>query len=84
MSKSTKTSPSAFQSYRRLLYYVKKHGNFFLFGILGTILLAATDAGFIWFLKPLLDKGFVDKDLYFIRYLPLILIFAFLKRNGLG
>ncbi len=81
MSKSTKTSPSAFQSYRRLLHYVKKHGNFFLFGILGTILLAATDAGFIWFLKPLLDKGFVDKDLYFIRYLPLILIFAFFIRG---
>lgn len=81
MSKSTKTSPSAFQSYRRLLHYVKRHGNFFLFGILGTILLAATDAGFIKFLQPLLDKGFVDKDLYFIRYLPLILTFAFLIRG---
>jgi ATP-binding cassette, subfamily B, bacterial MsbA len=76
-----KTSPSAFQSYCRLLHYVKRHGNFFLFGILGTILLAATDAGFIWFLKPLLDKGFVDKDLYFIRYLPFILIAAFLIRG---
>ncbi len=72
---------SGFYSYRRLLLYLQHYWSWFLLGIIGTILLASTDAGLIWFLKPLLNKGFVDKDVHFIDYLPLILIVAFLLRG---
>jgi ATP-binding cassette, subfamily B, bacterial MsbA len=70
-----------FYTYRRLLAYVQRHWVWFLLGIIGTVFLASTDAALIWFLKPLLNKGFVAKDLHFIRYLPLILIVAFLIRG---
>ena len=74
-------STSHLYTYRRLLAYVQRNWGWFLLGILGTVFLAATDAGLIWFLKPLLNKGFVDKDMHFIRYLPLILVIAFVVRG---
>lgn len=70
-----------FYIYRRLLAYVRAHWGWFLLGVIGTVFLASTDAALIWFLKPLLNKGFVDKDMHFIRYLPLILVIAFLIRG---
>lgn len=72
---------TGFYSYRRLLHYLRHYWAWFLLGIIGTMLLASTDAGLIWFLKPLLNKGFVDKDEHFIRYLPYILMAAFLIRG---
>ncbi|MES2998372.1 MAG: lipid A export permease/ATP-binding protein MsbA [Pseudomonadota bacterium] len=75
------TEPSHFYTYRRLLAYIKLHWGWFVLGIIGTVFLAATDAGLIWFLKPLLNKGFVDKDIHFIHYLPFILIVAFVVRG---
>ena len=74
-------STSHFYTYRRLLRYLHRNWSWFLLGIIGTIFLAATDAGLVWFLKPLLNKGFVAKDIHFIRYLPLILVIAFLVRG---
>lgn len=81
MTEPTSDYHSGFYSYRRLLLYLQHYWSWFLFGIIGTILLASTDAGLIWFLKPLLNKGFVDKDIDFINYLPFILILAFLLRG---
>lgn len=77
----TSQNHNGFYSYRRLLHYLRHYWGWFLLGIIGTILLASTDAGLIWFLKPLLNKGFVAKDEHFIHYLPYILIFAFLMRG---
>jgi subfamily B ATP-binding cassette protein MsbA len=74
-------SRSRFYTYRRLLTYMKRHWAWFMLGIVGTIFLASTDAGLIWFLKPLLNKGFVDRDIHFIRYLPFILVVAFVVRG---
>ncbi|WP_040615170.1 lipid A export permease/ATP-binding protein MsbA [Rickettsiella grylli] len=71
-----------FYSYRRLLHYLHPYWGWFLLGILGTILLANTDAGLIWFLKPLLNKAFVNKDEHFIHLLPFILMIAFLMRSS--
>jgi len=72
---------SHFYLYSRLLAYMKCDWGWFLLSIVGTIFLASTDAGFIWFLKPLLNKGFIDKDIYFIRCLPFVLVLAFLIRS---
>lgn len=77
----TESSISHLYTYRRLLRYLQHNWGWFLLGILGTVFLAGTDAGLIWFLKPLLNKGFVDKDMHFIRYLPLILVVAFIVRG---
>ena len=76
MTEPTSQYHSGFYSYRRLLLYLQHYWGWFLLGVVGTILLASTDAGLIWFLKPLLNKGFIDKDVHFIGYLPFILILA--------
>ena len=81
MTEPTSQYHSGFYSYRRLLLYLQHYWGWFLLGVVGTILLASTDAGLIWFLKPLLNKGFIDKDVHFIGYLPFILILAFLLRG---
>lgn len=66
--------------YARLLRYVYRYWVFFVLGILGTLGLAATDAGLVWFLKPLINKGFVSKETYFIHLLPCILALFFIAR----
>jgi ATP-binding cassette, subfamily B, bacterial MsbA len=68
--------------YTRLLRYVYRYWVFFVLGILGTLGLAATDAGLVWFLKPLINKGFVSKETYFIHLLPFILALFFIARCG--
>lgn len=68
--------------YKRLLGYSKVYWWAFVFGIIGTVISSGTDASFTYLVKPLLDKGFIDKDMTFIHWLPFILIFAFALRNA--
>ena len=67
--------------YLRLLLFARQYWFTFAVGILGTILGALTNAGFTWLLKPVLDKGFIERDHHFIIWLPVILFGAFLLRG---
>lgn len=67
--------------YKRLLRYVKRYWIAFALGLFGTALAAIVDAAFAWFLKPILDRGFIARDVSFIRWLPLFIIGAFLLRG---
>lgn len=67
--------------YRRLLTYVWPYRYAFVLAILGNIIYGAVDAGLIKLLEPLLDKGFVDHDMTFIRYIPMIVIGIFIIRG---
>jgi len=82
MTAQTSIYDNTFYTYRRILSYVKGHWLEFALGLLGTALLAASDASVVWLFKPLLDKGFVTKDIHFIKSLPFIIIFIFLVRSG--
>ena len=81
MTEPTSQYHSGFYSYRRLLLYLQHYWGWFFIEYVGTILLACIDGRLFWFLKPLLNKGFIDKDVHFIGYLPFILILAFLLRG---
>jgi subfamily B ATP-binding cassette protein MsbA len=70
--------------YRRLLSYASRYWRAFALGIIGTIISSGMDAMFAWLIKPLLDKGFIERDTQFIHWLPLILISAFVVRNAAG
>lgn len=70
--------------YKRLLGYSSVYWRAFVLGIFGTVVSSGADATFAWLIKPLLDKGFIQRDIGFIHWLPAILIFAFLIRNGAG
>lgn len=67
--------------YRRLLAVASRYWFRFLLGIIGTGLYSGIDAGVVYFVKPILDNGFIDRNLTFIHWLPIILILLFLLRG---
>lgn len=69
------------QVYARLLSYARRYSWALILGIIGTMLMSLTEAGFTWLLKPILDKGFIDRDPHFIRWLPLGIIIVFALRG---
>lgn len=80
MSKFTKSV----KTYQRLLKVSQQYWGIFLLGVLGTVVLSLVDAGFTWLVKPIINKGFIDKDEVFIHWLPLLVIFIFIVRGIAG
>ncbi len=68
--------------YKRLLVYVLPFWPAFLVGILGSIVYSAVDAWLVHFMTPLLNKGFIQQDAFFIRWLPAIVITIFIVRGS--
>ncbi len=68
--------------YRRLLGYSFQHWPMFLAAIVGMVLYAAIQTGFAAMIKPLLDRGFVNRDPDFIRMLPVIIFGIFAVRGA--
>ncbi len=79
-----KTSKTAWKVYGRLLSYAKKYWSIFVFGIIGTIILSLLDAGFTWMIKPIINRGFINRETAFIKWLPLLLVFVFAVRGVAG
>ena len=69
------------QVYKRLMGIVRPFIGILLLGILGNMVYGLVDASFTYVLKPILDKGFIAKDMSFIRMLPVIIIGLFLLRG---
>lgn len=69
------------QVYRRLLTYVWPYRNAFALAILGNILYGVADAGMIKLLEPLLNEGFVNRNVVFIHWIPFIVIGIFIVRG---
>ena len=70
--------------YLRLISAAKIYWLLFVLGVVGTIGLSAIDAGFTWLIKPIINKGFVNKDIAFISTLPIIVVLIFLFRGLSG
>ncbi len=77
------TDLSGFKAYKRLILDAKQYWYLFIIGAIGTVVLSSVDAGLTWFLKPILDKGFINRDQGFINWLPLIILAIFVFR-GVG
>ena len=69
--------------YHRLMKYVWPFWPAFVIAAIGNVICSSMDAYAVYFLKPLLDKGFVGRDAHFLSILPLIIIGIFLLR-GIG
>jgi len=67
--------------YRRLLGYLKPYLKVFVIGVIGMIIGGAADAGFAYLMKPLLDSSFVDRDPFFIKWLPPIIVLIFVVKG---
>lgn len=74
-------SSSSFKIYRRLLKYVLPYWWAFALGILGSIAFSGIDAYVIQFMKPLVDQGFVVRNMQFLKTLPFIIMGLFLLRG---
>jgi subfamily B ATP-binding cassette protein MsbA len=80
MSTDQDEHTGAGQYYRRLLALAFVHWKIFAVSIVGMILVAATDTSLAAYMKPLMDDGFVSRDIETIRQLPLILVGIFTVR----
>jgi len=74
-------SVSSLQLYRRLLSYAWPYKSRFVIAVIGMIVLSATSAAFAALMKPLVDQGFVGKDMDTIRMVPPLIIGLFLVRG---
>lgn len=72
---------AAFETYRRLLQSIKPYWKLFFLGIIATIVGSLVDASLAWMIKPVINKGFIDRDMAFIRWLPLGVIVLFVIRG---
>ena len=70
--------------YRRLMTYVWPYRAVFFASILGMAVVSATEGGFAWVMKPLIDGGFVKNDAGSIRYVPLLIVGIFVARGLFG
>ena len=77
------TNYNGFKVYKRLILDAKKYWSLFVLGAAGTMVLSGVDAGLTWFLKPVLDLGFINRNSHFISWLPLIIVCVFVFR-GMG
>lgn len=60
--------------YGRLLHYIVPYWRIFAGAIFAMIIAALTEPALPALLKPLLDNGFVEKDPFFIKLMPFLLI----------
>jgi len=73
---------NSWRLYRRLLHYVFPFWPAFLIGVLGSVIYSGVDAWLVHFMTPLLNKGFIQRDTYFIQWLPLLVVLIFLVRGS--
>jgi subfamily B ATP-binding cassette protein MsbA len=69
--------------YGRVLKYVLPFWGVVITAALGNILCAGADSYATYLFKPLLDKGFIEKNVHFLTALPIIIIGIFVIR-GVG
>ena len=75
------TTASSLALYRRLFGYLKNYLRIFALAVLGMVVVAATGPIFAWLLKPLINEGFVEKNLSAMRWVPLAIIGLFILRG---
>ncbi len=67
--------------YVRLFKYVRHYWLSLVIAMLAGMIYSGIDAWFVYFLKPLLNKGLVEKNLHFLRWAPLLVLIAFASRG---
>ncbi len=75
------TTPTARDTYRRLLGHVRPYWLTWGVALLGMIFDAAAAGAFTWLIKPMLDDLFVARDAQAIFWMPIVLIGLFVLRG---
>lgn len=67
--------------YKRLFTYVRRYWFSLVIAMLASMLYSGIDSWFVYFLKPLLNKGLVKKDQDFLAYAPFLVLGVFMLRG---
>lgn len=67
--------------YYRLLRYVKPFWPVLLLGVMANVFYSIIDAGFTYMMRPFLDKGFINIDMGFVQYIPVIVLLGISARG---
>ena len=67
--------------YRRLLNYSAEYLPMFVAAMLAMAVYAASQTGFVYLTKLVTDQSFVERDMDFIRWVPLLILGIFLVRG---
>jgi subfamily B ATP-binding cassette protein MsbA len=66
--------------YIRILKYIRFYWGSFAIAMISNAIYASTDVYFVYLLKPILNKGFIARDTYFINFLPILISCIFILR----
>lgn len=82
-TKSTepKDDMSSLQIYRRLLKAAVPYWWAFALGVIGNAMIAISDACLTEYFNPLINKGFIERDPIFIKWIPIVVVTFFLARG---
>jgi subfamily B ATP-binding cassette protein MsbA len=83
MAELYSSKQTSVELYRRLLRYVVPYKWIFVVAIVGMFVVALGETAFVALLKPIMDDGFVNRDQFLIKWLPLALVVVMFVR-GLG
>lgn len=67
--------------YVRLLSYLSKYWPALIAALMGSMLYSGIDSWFVYFLKPLLNQGLVEKNKEFLKWAPILVLMAFALRG---
>ncbi len=67
--------------YRRLFRYSAEHLPMFLAAMAAMAVYAASQTGFVYLTKLVTDQSFVDRDMEFIRWVPVLIFVIFVVRG---
>lgn len=67
--------------YARLFVYVRRYWPMLIVAGIGSMMYSGVDAWFIYFLKPLLNEGLVDKNMTFLKWAPFMVMGVFIVRG---
>ncbi len=72
---------NAYATYKRLFTYVRRYWPSLVIALIAGMVYSGIDAWFIYFLKPLINKGLVAKDREFLKMAPLLVLGVFMLRG---
>ena len=78
---TTENIKNPLRTYARLFKSVKNYKSPFAFAILGVVIASFAEATIYTLVKPLIDKGIIEKSPEFLKLLPIYILAAFLLRG---
>lgn len=72
---------NAYVTYKRLFTYIRRYWPALVIALIASMVYSGIDAWFVYFLKPLINKGLVAKDREFLNRAPWLVLGVFMLRG---